>query len=397
MKIALFSDNFFPEIGGIQDSIATFGKELGKRGHEVHYYVPSASDHDYQVIKIPRQEIDLGSHVHVHRLASIHFPSSTHQSRLVIPTFFRWQNIARVMPDIVHSQSPFGVGIEAISVARRLHIPLVGTNHTAIDAFAVYSPIKQTWFKELAMRGFIWYYNHCDYLTAPSESVFKAMIPYGLRPPHEVISNPIDLSEFQPKLKADRKALKRKFGISEHSVVYAGRLAVEKNIDVIIRAIAVVKKKIPSITFALAGHGRDHAPELERLAEELGVRKNVIFLGTLSKPDLADLYRASEVFAITSTSETQSMVTLQAMGVGLPAVGVNSRALPEYINAKNGFIVPPGDATAFADRLQFLLEHPVKRHALGKAAMASVQKFSIDAVVTRWETIYKRLAKKKRP
>ena len=390
MKIAIFSDNFYPELSGISDSVVALAKELAERGHEINFYVPKYAPKDFKKLNPFAKELDLGNKIKIIRLFSFSYPAATGQSRLVIPSGLSLASIKEFKPDVIHSQLFFGVGLEALLAAKINKIPFIGTNHTAITEFARYAPIKAKWFKNLMLKYAVWYYNRCKFVTAPSQAVFDEMAEYGFRRPHKVISNPIDLKIFRPRMD-DREggaATRKEFNLSENTVVYAGRLAAEKNIDVIIRAIALAKEKVPTINFAMAGHGIA-MESLKNLAKELGVEKEVKFLGTLDKQMLAKIYRASKIFAIASTSETQSMTLMQAFGCGLPAIGVKARALPEYINQRNGFLVEPGDYKTLAEKFVFLFKNPIERQALSMGALEFIQNFSAERIAGAWEEIYK--------
>jgi len=271
--------------------------------------------------------------------------------------------------------------------ARRLGVPLVGTNHWAIGEFGMYAPIGARQFARYSVRAATGYYNRCAFVTGPSHSVVDEMRAHGLRKPARVVSNPIDTLLFRPGDAAERQALKHRLGFSKATILYAGRLAVEKNIDVLVRAFASVVREMPGAILALAGHGTDR-PRLERLAAGLGVGQGVRFLGTLDKPALAAAYRAADVFAIASTSETQSMVLLQAMSSGLPAVGARWRALPEYIGDDAGLLAEPGDAAQFAAHLLSILRAPAMRAQMGRCAATIARRFGLAETVSAWEQIY---------
>jgi glycosyltransferase involved in cell wall biosynthesis len=115
----------------------------------------------------------------------------------------------------------------------------------------------------------------------------------------------------------------------------------------------------------------------------------VHFLGTLTKPDLNDAYNASELFAITSTSDTQSLVMMQALAAGIPVIAVNARSLPEYVNEKNGAIVPPNNPDALAREIIRLLKDKKARIELGKGARSSAEQYSPPAIAKEWEGIYR--------
>ena len=386
MRIAIFSDNFYPELSGISDSIISFGRQLGKTGHIVRYYVPNYSDEDYKRAGKVERELNLGPNVSVVRFASISVKAGSDQGRLVIPTGLRWLHIRRFRPEIIHAQLFFGVGIEALIAAKILGIPFVGTNHTATKEFLRYNPVRAAWADKLVLRYVNWYYNKCDFLSAPSSSVFKDMEQYGLYVPHRPISNPLDTETFKPL--TNKTKLQKEYGFTNKTIVYAGRIADEKNIDIILHAVALLKKKIPSLMFVLAGHG----PAQEKLkaqARLLRISESVKFLGLLSQPTLARVYNASSLFVITSTSETQSLVMMQAFACGIPTVGVRAHALPEYINDKNGVLVNPGNPSELADALLGLLKSPTKLRSLGKSARAFAEKFSTAKIAHEWEKIYR--------
>ena len=127
MRIALFTDHFYPELGGIQDSIITSARELGARGHAVAIFAPAAAPRNYADAGRAAAEPDMGAMVRVHRLFALPVPSSTGRSRLAVPTGHGWRQLAAFRPDIIHSHSFLGIGREAQLAARRLGVKIVGT------------------------------------------------------------------------------------------------------------------------------------------------------------------------------------------------------------------------------------------------------------------------------
>ena len=387
MKIAMFSDNFYPELSGISDSIVMSARELAALGHEVVIYAPKYSRGDFLRYNVPVEEIDLGPKVKVRRLFSIPYPGATQQSRLAFLTFLRWISLSAERPDIIHTHLFFGVGFEGLVASRMIGIPLVGTSHTPIVEFMRYSPIESDMLARLASHFVSWYYNRCDLVTAPSRGILDEMKECGFWQPSRVISNPVDLQLFQPVSDVDRSVLKRQFGLSDFTVIYTGRLATEKHIDIVIRAIAELKQQIPDITFAITGHG-DAENSLKQLAEELGVADKVRFFGTLKLEDHVKVYQASDVFTIASTAETQSLSLMKAMAVEIPVIGARARALPEYINEHNGFLVEPGDVAGFAEKILYLFHHPEVRKSLGREGRKLTQQFLPGRIAAVWARAY---------
>ncbi len=380
----MFTDYFYPEIGGIQDSIAATSRELARRGHHVDIYAPRYGARDYRLVGAVPGERDLGQNVRVHRRVSLPFPSSTRQSRAALPSLLGWASTRFIAkPDVIHAHSFFGIGLEALLNAAILRKPLIGTNHTTIAGFAGHMPVS------VARAGAYvsWFHNRCDFVTAPSQSVFAELGAENLRRPLEVVSNPIDTALFVPGSPAQRGAGLQRFGLRGPVISYAGRLAPEKNIDVLLHAVAALRDRNVTAELAIAGHG-SHEPILRRLAVELRIVDQVKFLGTLTHPDLAQLFQISDAFAIMSTSETQSMVLLQAMASAVPVVAADTRALPEFVGGDNGVLVNPHDTAGLAGAFAALLASPERRRNLGAGARARALRYGIGPVTDTWERIY---------
>lgn len=382
MKIAMFTDHFYPELGGIQDSVMLTAASLGARGHTVEVFAPQHPPEDFDRGHVPCCEPDLGKNVAIHRRTSVKYASSTQQSRAALPLPTSLLALSgRRRPDIIHTHSFFGLGVEALVAGRMLGVPVVGTNHTNVRAFGPYMPIPL----EAAVAWVVWYYNRCEAITAPSHAVFDDLGRARMRLRPEIVSNPIDTAVFCPQ--GARDGLKQRFGLGPRVIAYAGRLAPEKNIDILIRALALLS---PETQLALAGHGA-HEAELRRLAAELGVADRVIFAGTLAKDQLAALFAACELFALMSVSETQSMVSLQAMACGLPVVAADEGALTEFVSPANGRLVNAHDEAGLAAVLGPLLDDADTRARLGHFAQSFAQRHSVEAVTGVWEGLYQRL------
>jgi 1,2-diacylglycerol 3-alpha-glucosyltransferase len=205
----------------------------------------------------------------------------------------------------------------------------------------------------------------------------------------QVISNPVDTKTFRPLPAAEKAALKKKFGFTHATMIHAGRLSIERHPEVLIKALPIIKKSVPDAMLAVAGKGVMEK-ELQALVRTLGVEDSVKFLGFVDHATLCEAYNAAEIFGITSTDDTQSLVMMQAMAAGLPVIGVNARGLPEYIHPQNGYVVEPNDPAAIAEKAVYLLSHPAAMKRLGAGARASAEQFSGSAITKEWEAIYEK-------
>jgi glycosyltransferase involved in cell wall biosynthesis len=370
MRIALYSDQFSPELSGIADAVSFLGKIMSARGHAIAFVAP----------QYPDTRGDDGQTIC--RITSLPLRSSPNkQSRIAIPLRQDRHFIKEFKPDIIHTHSPWGVGLNALMAAKSNNIPLVGTNHTRFTQFL----IKGT------LRFYPWYYNRCDFVTSPSKTLMEEMQKYGFKTRHRIVPNTIDLQRFTSTNQATKDTLKKKFGFSSKTIIYTGRLAEEKHVDVLIKSVAILKDQIPDINLILAGIGKEEEA-LHRLVEDLNITEVVKFLGFVTK-ELPSLYQAADLFVIMSTAEAHSLSLLQAMASSLPVIVARTAGLSEHINSNNGLVVNPGDENNLAEAILKIFNNPQYAQLLGETARASIIKYSPDQIGEEWEDIYTSLIK----
>ena len=388
MKIAMFSDNFYPEMSGISDSIIATAKRLASCGHKVNFYVPSHPKKNFLISKLEPKELDLGSNIEIFRIPSLLFPGApTKAGRVALPFLSTYHHIKKFKPDFIHTHHNFGTGLEALMVSRLLNIPLIGTNHTPMSEFMKYGPIKSKWAERFMLKYVSWFYNKCIWVSSPCQAILSEMKQYGFKKSGERVSNPIDISAFNPTDELSKSELKKQFGLTPKTVLYTGRLAEEKKIDDIVRAIALVKKKFPDISFAITGHGNAEE-NLKKLARDLNLENNIKFFGYIDWDEFPKLYQAADIFAVMSTAETQCLSMMQAMATGIPVIGANAWGLPEYISPECGYIVKPGDYKVLAEKIIYLFDHPEEMARLGRGGVEHVKNFSEENIMLKWEKIY---------
>jgi 1,2-diacylglycerol 3-alpha-glucosyltransferase len=399
MRIALFTDNFYPELTGIGDSLTLFSRALVERGHQVLIVAPRYKDADYKNGATKEAEATFYKGIQIERLPSVVFPGSpTSQGRIVIPYGKSISILKKFKPDIIHTNSPFGVGIDAWLAAIILKIPMVGTNHTIVSEFVKYGPIHGTFAENTAERFFSWYYNRCKFITGPCKALIDNMRIHGLRIPARSLSNPVALELFYPpESEQEKQALKRRLGFSPHTIIYAGRLASEKCIDILIKALPLVRKEIPDAMLVLVGHGANEN-ELRTMALNLGLAGSVKFMGfiPLKDPKFRDIYQASDIFSIMSTSDTQSLTLMQAFATGIPAVGAKAWGLAQYIPEGGGIVVEPGDIQGAAQAFIHFFKNPDEMKRIGAISLDLAKKFSPAAIAAEWEKIYSTYIKTKK-
>jgi glycosyltransferase involved in cell wall biosynthesis len=389
MNIAIFADNFYPEMSGITDSISLTGQELGKRGHSVHFFVPFHPAENYKFVSVPAEEIDLGPNVFIHRISSFPIPMGTLQGRIVFPNFLR-SYFEKIKFDIVHTHSFWGPGSDAISLSKRQKIPLVGTNHTPVEIF---SPIDNKIIKYLLKKHVINFFNKCNLVSTPSDFLLLNMKEQGLKSPSIVISNPIETSFLNNK--KNKEECKKEFGLEGFVVLYVGRISQEKRVDTIIGAFLDFSRDKDDTTLVIVGEG-SLRKKFEKIASRSAEAKKIKFIGPYigqNKEKLFNIFRASDIFVISSIFETQSMCTLQAMASGLPTIASRVGALPDIVNKERGLLFDVGNYKKLRDCLEILYSNPKKREEFAKNARIFAEKLTIQNVVNDWEKTYNSVTK----
>jgi glycosyltransferase involved in cell wall biosynthesis len=200
------------------------------------------------------------------------------------------------------------------------------------------------------------------------------------------ISNGVDTARFAPL--PDVTSIRQELGIgpADPVVGIVAALRPEKNHELFLEMASRVVHQLPTARFLVIGDGpcRD---AIEQRSRELGIVENVLMLG--SRNDIPRLLAALDVFALTSHIEANPLSILEAMSVGRPVVATNVGSIHEAVSeGQTGFLVPPGDADQFADRVLQLLQKPLVCGSIGAAARrAVVARWSIEAMVQGYERL----------
>ncbi len=418
MKVVISTDIYYPMINGVAVFSRNLAAGLQQRGHEVLVLAPSITgnfsietDEEYgfkiarltsnkmhlypdQINDVPEAKDILGM-----RLPQLVYRNGLHVS------FMPYFEIKRVLddfkPDIIHDQTPGPVALSVYRYARIRKIPLVATDHAYPDNLTQQVRLPQLAKKPInkAMNAyFLSFLRRSEYATMPTEQAVSDLLPKNrrhFRVPVEALSNGIDLSRFAPK-KAKAEIYKRyKVPTDRKIVLYVGRVDPEKSLNVLVEAFARVAKKCDDADLVIVGDGtaRNH---LEEMAKDLGIAERTHFLGRVVGDDLPELYRTGDVFSITSKTETQSIVLMEAMASGLPAVAVAAGAIPELVkNGKNGYVCEADDVDAVARKLVKILSDDALREEMSKNSAEMIQKHDINYTLTRFEEIYTSVLEKR--
>jgi glycosyltransferase involved in cell wall biosynthesis len=300
------------------------------------------------------------------------------------------------LPHVVHSHHPFLLGDTALRVAASREVPVVFTHHTMYEQYTHYVPGDSPLLKRFVVDLTTGYSNLCDAVIAPSETVEDLLLRRGVTAPIAVIPTGVNLEDFE---RADGSAYRRAAGIPEPAFVvgHVGRLAPEKNMGFLAEAVASFLARHPEGRFLLIGEGVSKG-EVIATFDRHGLSGRIHAGGVLQGIDLASAYKAMDVFAFASLTETQGMVLTEAMAAGVPVVALDAAGAREVVrDGENGRLVRRPDAEDFRDALRWVAEQdPGGRRRLAEGADATAREFSMARSAAKQIALYETLANARR-
>ncbi len=275
--------------------------------------------------------------------------------------------------DAIHVCSPGPVGIAGALVARGLRLPLVGSYHTELTAYAALrsQDARVASAMDLAVRSF---YNACNLVLSPSPASDEALAQLGVSDQRTARwDRGVDTARFDPSLRGELRLP------GAINVLYAGRITREKGSELLAEAFLEAHRRDPRLHLVLAGGG----PEQEHLRERLG--QNATFLGWLAGRELAQAYASADIFLFPSATDTFGQVILEAQASGLPVVALARGGPLSLVRpGVDGLLCEP-DPQALAQCLLELSGSPLLRQRLATAALSAVGERT-------WESALERLA-----
>jgi glycosyltransferase involved in cell wall biosynthesis len=375
-RILIGADTYPPDVNGAANFAHRLAEGLAGRGHEVHLVCPATKAG-------PGTSVVRG--ITVHRLPSHRTPFHP-AFRVCLP----WQTarpaarlLAEIAPDVVHIQSHFSVCRSLAAAAHRRGTPVVATNHFMPENLLGYAPLPARLTGavcRLAWRDLVRVFRQAHVVTAPTPRAVQLLHDNGLTAPARPVSCGLDLARFSQPTAVPGDASLR--------VLFVGRLDAEKNVDQLLRALALLPERLRHVRAEIVGDGSRRRP-LEELARSLGIRDRVTFHGLAGDQDVLDAYARCDVFCMPGTAELQSLVTMEAMAAGKPVVAADAMALPHLVRpGHNGHLFPPGDVRALAGHLTSLLDDPGTRQRMGEASREIVAGHDLGRTLSTFEDLY---------
>lgn len=374
MNILLMTNTYKPLVGGLEKSVINFSEEFRAAGHRVVIVCP-----DYPDMVPEKDVIRVG--------AMQHFNGSDFSVQLPIQGTLA-EALGDFKPDIVHSQHPFLIGDTALRIASKFNVPLVFTHHTLYEQNVHYVPGNEEALKRFVIELSTGYANLADHVFAPSESVMQILKDRGVTSAIDVIPTGIYTEQFA---RGSGKTFRQKLKIPADAFVagHVGRLAPEKNLEFVTRAVARFLKQEPKAHFLIGGAGSSEESIKEIMTKE-GVIDRLHLAGLLKGKDLVSAYHAMDVFVFASQSETQGLVVTEAMAAGIPVVAVDASGIREVVKDRvNGRLLLNENLEDFVSALVWFKKQPVSQiKKMRKACLETAQGFSMKVCVERALKIY---------
>jgi 1,2-diacylglycerol 3-alpha-glucosyltransferase len=385
MHIAHFTNTYYPVISGVVRSVSAFRQALVKLGHNVFVFAQEdngVEDPEPFIFRYPSINVPLAGD----------FPA-------VIPiSSFIDQLLPSLKLDVIHSHHPILLGQAAAKKANDHNLPLIFTFHTQYREYSHYFPmpqeIVQDFLREAIDHWLMEYMKKCQHIIVPTESMRRLLAKdYGLHSHVTVIPTGIDLEPFK---KVDGEEIRASQDWDDDIVmITVGRLAPEKNFETLIRAGALAIKKQPKLRLVIIGDGPDR-DDLEELARDLEIASRVDFLGKVSFDEVPAYLKAADFFGFASVSETQGLVSLEALAAGLPVVAVDATGTRDVIKDGAVGLLTENTPEALAGGIIRLLEDPDLMRRFRSQTMETAASFDILRQARRLVDVYHQAIETKR-
>lgn len=368
LKVSLVTETWSPEINGVARTLGRLVDGLLLQGHQVELVRPARSRTDCASTTNGYQEfLTPGLPIPFYPELRFGMPAATSLAR-------RWSDNP---PHIVHIATEGPLGHSAMRAARKLGLPVCTTFHTNFDAYSRHYRIG--WLRGAITRYLRHFHNRAETTLVPTRRM-ATDLKYAGYQRVDVLSRGVDTLLFNP---AQRSAdLRRQWGAGPATLVVCcvGRLAPEKNLDLVISAHAALSKRHPDMRLLWVGDGPSRRSLQNRHPDH-------IHAGMRSGTDLAAHYASADLFLFPSLTETFGNVVLEALASGLPVVAFNHAAAGDVIrDGINGRLVPAGDAKAFSAAAVSLAENPTELDRMKRNAAASIAAYRWDRIHTQFAT-----------
>lgn len=392
MNIVVTTDTFWPRTNGVAVSVDTFKKALLELGHDVHVFAP-----DYPMTPEVAEKIkDRQGNVIRFKSYPLFFDM---EDRMVFPWKKRevFKQIDSLKPDIIHVNTEFQLGRFAKKYAKKYNIPFIMTCHTYFEQYLkFYFPwVPHSWIRSFATWLTKLSFNGADRIICPSTYMKEVLESYGVKRPISIIPTGLDPKDFAGPTKANEKAnseLYQKYPQlkGKKVLLFVGRVGQEKNVDLLIEVMKKVVPAYPDVIQLVVGDG-PYRPEMQKKVADQGLADHFVFTGYIDRKILKNVYTFADVLTFPSKTETQGLVTVEAMLCHTPVVAVGIMGTREVMNGDNGGYMVDENADIFAQRVVSLLKDEKLYQQKSQEAWDYAQNWTIGTMAKKMENLYREM------
>lgn len=377
MRIAMMTNNYKPFIGGVPVSIERLTDSLRKAGHEVVVFAPT-----YENMAEEDGVVRYRSLIRsVCKGAAV--PDGLDPA---IERAFCEGNF-----DVIHVHHPMVIGWTALHLSQKYHTPVVFTYHTRYEQYLHY--LGMSCLKDMMPAYIRAFAAKCDGVIAPTPGMKEYLEAIKVETPISILPTGIGEEGFLPEEEEVRSLRKELAGDKKYLFCTVARLAKEKNLEFLMESLSVRKKQGKAdFRLVLVGEGPE-GENLKKYAKRLGLEEEIVFAGKVANREVKNYCAAADLFLFASTSETQGIVSLEAMAAGTPVLAVDATGTRDIVvDGKNGYLVRESVAD-FSEKLDRILQGGLTEMlCLRAAAKATARSYSEDAVAAKAVSCYRAAA-----
>lgn len=376
MKIGIFSESYEPVLNGVAVSILTLTGALKELGHETYVFAPGFPGH----VDVNNQTIRFPS---IRTAFAKDYP-------LAVPVMRGLTGkVKQLELDVIHTHTPFMLGWLGLRLGKRLGIPVVSTYHTLYTEYVHYFPLApKSVSRTFIVRMLRDYYNRCEHVITPSGPMEKVLRGYGVDRPVTVIPTGLNISTARDE--SARRRIRQECGIPEEArvLLYVGRIAREKHLDLLLQAFDRLAAKYADIRLMIAGGG-PYEDQCRKNASKLRSSDRIAFTGYVPREKVAKFYSAGDLFTYPSPTETQGIVVCEALGAGLPCVLVNGGGTPEMVVDGEDSLLTKVEVDDFSQKIDRLLSDPALTQAFSSRAVINAARFCPTFMAEKTLEVYR--------
>lgn len=392
MKIVFASDAYYPLTHGVAVSIDSSINYLAKNGHEIHVIAPEYPFEDKR---------KLHENITIHRYKSYNlFFTTNKEERFIYPWEMKkiYRDLKDIDPDIIHVNLEFFISFACRKWALKNNKVLVMTAHTYyppyLKLYIPYLPMRIC--KYIAKRCSKWFYDKADLLFTPSKEMENILLEkYNIETNVEHLLIGIDEKDF---LNYDREnERKESFLLDKYPrikdrkrLLFVGRIGEEKNISFLFEVMSILLKKRKDIELILVGNG-SYLNVFKNKARKLNIIDNITFTGPIEHASIRAAYAIGDIFVFPSITETQGIVTCEALYLGLPVVAVDALGSKTVLEGSIGGFLVEEDKYQFAEKVELLLDdidlYDAKRREAAKRSEFLTFSYTGSALLDRYNKL----------